>query len=362
MSDGTTLAAPNEDSFELTDPDLMQESMERWAATRSKMMTFIGDHLKGGVDYMTIHRKHCRHKDDKTMNLCGECGGKATLCKPGAEKIATSGGLLRLTPTFERDDATWEMLGKRPGYLCYVCRLVTADGRVVAEGRGARRVNQDEGDVNKTVKMAQKSAHIDATLRCAGLSEIFTQDMEDLAPAERRIAEAASEDAPPAPRQAPVPHPAPSPAPRPEAQEQRVRADPNERWGGSPSSRQAPAMSENTALSKDPVLKKECMDARWKLIQEAGVQTPSRQYGRTEWGWYRDPKADCGPEEHFQRLQEAATGQRDDGWVKTRGDAFNYLRMVKEFLDRDAPQEPPVPEAQGDEEMFHEFPEDQIPF
>ena len=59
------------------------------------------------------------------------------------------------------------------------CELQTSHGFIAAEGTGARRVDQDHGDINKSLKMAQKSAHIDATLRVAGLSEIFTQDIED---------------------------------------------------------------------------------------------------------------------------------------------------------------------------------------
>jgi hypothetical protein len=41
-------------------------------------------------------------------------------------------------------------------------------------------LSQDDGDINKALKMAIKSAHIDATLRMAGLSEVFTQDIEDM--------------------------------------------------------------------------------------------------------------------------------------------------------------------------------------
>ena len=52
---------------------------------------------------------------------------------------------------------------------------------IAAEGTGARRIAQDNGDINKSLKMAEKSAHIDATLRVAGLSELFTQDLEDMA-------------------------------------------------------------------------------------------------------------------------------------------------------------------------------------
>ncbi|MHB1114852.1 MAG: hypothetical protein ACYC03_16820, partial [Acidovorax defluvii] len=59
------------------------------------------------------------------------------------------------------------------------CELRDAHGHVVAQGVGARQINQDYGDLNKTFKMVAKSAHIDATLRLAGLSEVFTQDLED---------------------------------------------------------------------------------------------------------------------------------------------------------------------------------------
>lgn len=53
-----------------------------------------------------------------------------------------------------------------------------------ADGVGARSLEQDYGDLNKALKMAEKSAHIDATLRMAGLSEVFTQDLEDMPKAE----------------------------------------------------------------------------------------------------------------------------------------------------------------------------------
>ena len=49
-------------------------------------------------------------------------------------------------------------------------------GEVVSEGRGAREVLKEK-DINKAIKMAQKSAQIDAVLRTGALSEAFTQDI-----------------------------------------------------------------------------------------------------------------------------------------------------------------------------------------
>src|SRR5882672_3953768 len=60
------------------------------------------------------------------------------------------------------------------------CELHDQYGNVVAQGVGGRSVSKDYGDVNKSLKMAEKSGQIDATLRLAGLSEVFTQDVQDM--------------------------------------------------------------------------------------------------------------------------------------------------------------------------------------
>jgi len=165
----------------LHDPDALAAQLDTYSKSRELLVAWLFAHLVAGVDFMLIHRRvrgqPCSKRADAASARCGECGGKATLCKPGSEKLC---GLLRLRPRFSRDVATWEMLGSLPGVLAYVCELVTASGSVVAEGRGARDKALDGDDVNKTVKMAQKSAQTDAVLRCAGLSEIFTQDLEDM--------------------------------------------------------------------------------------------------------------------------------------------------------------------------------------
>jgi hypothetical protein len=84
---------------------------------------------------------------------------------------------------YRKDLAEYEKANLRGEEIKVVirkCELHTPNGFVAAEGTGARRVDQDRGDINKSLKMAVKSAHIDATLRVAGLSELFTQDIEDM--------------------------------------------------------------------------------------------------------------------------------------------------------------------------------------
>ena len=144
------------------DARTLEQSMQAWAEQRQVVKRFLQTQLQEGTDYYSL-----------------KIGGretKPTLSKAGSEKFL---GLFQLHASFTQDDATWTMLGKPEGVLCYTCHLLTRSGEVVGEGRGARRVSQDNGDINKAVKMAQKSATIDAVLRTGALSEAFTQDLDD---------------------------------------------------------------------------------------------------------------------------------------------------------------------------------------
>src|SRR5215813_692232 len=169
----------------LGNPEALAAQLESFSKARTLFVAWLFDRLVAGTDYMLIHRKvgprgsktDCPNRGDAKGSACETCGGKATLCKPGSEKIC---GLLQLRPRFRRDVDAWEMLGGEAGLVTLVCELVTPAGVVVAEGRGARHRDQDFGDTNKAIKMCQKSAQTDAVLRCAGLSEIFTQDLEDM--------------------------------------------------------------------------------------------------------------------------------------------------------------------------------------
>jgi hypothetical protein len=201
----TTAPSAVLDGLVLYDPAALTTQLATYSEARDLFIRWLFDHLVAGIDYMLIHRKvgprgqktECPDRTNAASPSCKTCGGKATLCKPGSEKMC---GLLQLRPRFRRDVESWEMLGGESGLVTLVCELTTASGVVVAEGRGARHRDQDFGDVNKCLKMAQKSAQTDAVLRCAGLSEIFTQDLEDM-PASAR--DAADEPAPfEAPRRA----------------------------------------------------------------------------------------------------------------------------------------------------------------
>jgi hypothetical protein len=185
----------------LHDPTALAAQLATYDQSRDLLVAWLKSKMKPGVDWMVIHRRlgrgpnkqDCPNKADISSDGCAACGAKPTLCKPGSEKLC---GLLQLRPRFKRDVESWEMLGGEPGLVALVCELTTAAGVVVAEGRGARHRDQDLGDANKTLKMAAKSAQTDAVLRCAGLSEVFTQDLEDMPASARDNDEPAPFEAP----------------------------------------------------------------------------------------------------------------------------------------------------------------------
>jgi hypothetical protein len=150
--------------------------LDRRKANRRALMEWIRDALVEGVDYGRIPTRRGP--------------SKPSLWKPGAEKICGMLGVTVHYPTLP-DYEQVALHGVQLFHVIIRCEIRDASARVVADGVGARSLKQDAGDLNKALKMAEKSAHIDATLRMAGLSEVFTQDLEDLpgVGAEARVTE-----------------------------------------------------------------------------------------------------------------------------------------------------------------------------
>lgn len=163
--------------------DLFSAGLDRRKQNRHLLMAWLRTALVDGVDFGRIHivsRDRCQYAKTGRMKECPDSNhwSKPSLFKPGAEKIT---GMLGMSVQFPSLAAYEKALlaGQEITQVMLRCELRDAHGRVVAEGVGARALNQDYGDINKSLKMAEKSAHIDATLRMAGLSEVFTQDLED---------------------------------------------------------------------------------------------------------------------------------------------------------------------------------------
>ncbi len=107
---------------------------------------------------------------------------KPTLLKPGAEKILM---LLGLRSEFAIADSTRDF---DKGFFQYqVCCSLFKGDMLITQGLGAannrerRYLKQDPYSVDNTVlKMAKKRALVDAALLVGSLSDIFSQDLEDM--------------------------------------------------------------------------------------------------------------------------------------------------------------------------------------
>lgn len=124
------------------------------------------------------------------------CGNKPTLLKAGAEKL---GFIFKLAPSFVVTQKDFNETHREYQILCTLNHIET--GKLIAQGVGSastmeskyryrkdwqtktRIENPDIADQYNTVlKMAKKRAFVDATITATAASDIFTQDIEDIAP------------------------------------------------------------------------------------------------------------------------------------------------------------------------------------
>jgi hypothetical protein len=179
------LAVRQEEDFQVArgtpldlSPKAFRAGLDRRQENRKSLIDWIRENLVEGVDFARIHvvgKAKCPQgnecKNPKHYS-------KPCLLKPGAEKIC---GMLGVTPTFPRltDYEKACIDGVEIKQIILRCEIQNASGELVAFGVGARNLAQDYNDLNKALKMAEKSGHIDATLRMGGLSEVFNQDDDD---------------------------------------------------------------------------------------------------------------------------------------------------------------------------------------
>lgn len=109
---------------------------------------------------------------------------KPSLLKPGAEKILMLMGLSSVYEIME------QVQDYEDGFFAYTIKcLLIRNGVVVTEGLGhcnskEKKYDSDKQDKymlgNTCLKMAKKRAQVDAALTVGSLSNIFTQDLEDM--------------------------------------------------------------------------------------------------------------------------------------------------------------------------------------
>jgi len=141
------------------------KSVESTTRKINEFQAIVSKNLKRGKDY----------------GIIPGCS-KPTLLKPGAEKILM---LMGLQSTYEILDSTRDW---HEGFFQYQVRCTLVKNEVViTQGLGCcnsrenKYKKQDPYTIDNTIlKMAKKRSQVDATLTVASLSEIFTQDMEDI--------------------------------------------------------------------------------------------------------------------------------------------------------------------------------------
>lgn len=162
----TNFPTPNQELNELTIIDTVDlDSIESGLQKISRFQQIVQKTLKRGHDYGVIPGTD-----------------KPTLLKPGAEKILM---LMGLTSEYH---ITERIQDYDEGFFAFTVRCeLYKNGMKVTEGVGhcntkeKKYRNQDPYTLaNTCLKMAKKRAQIDATLTVASLSEVFTQDIEDM--------------------------------------------------------------------------------------------------------------------------------------------------------------------------------------
>lgn len=156
-----SLVMVTEDSLEH-----FKRSVDNLLSKRSYFISQVLPKLKEGQDFYIIK-------------------GRKSLAKGGAEKLAS---IYNFIAEFKQDMETTEMLKSVPGLVAFVCNLTSKNGgQLVGQGRGASTLIKNQGDANKTIKIAQKSSFIDSVIRSTGLSDLFTQDIEEMPVVEREV-------------------------------------------------------------------------------------------------------------------------------------------------------------------------------
>ena len=162
-------------------PSEFSAALERRRENREQMTKWIGKHLIEGTDFHKLK-------------------GKEFLGKSGAEKILSLLGCVARYPNLEEYEKMMIEGKSIPATIIIRCE-VWRGASVLSEGIGARTLEQDreiiyekndkgyadkskpprkgELNINKSLKMAKKSANLDAVLGL-GLSEIFSQDYEEV--------------------------------------------------------------------------------------------------------------------------------------------------------------------------------------
>jgi len=176
----TSNAPPGSIAVFPTSPlDMPSETFENALKRREKnhrmLIQWIQKNFKPDIHYGRIHiENNCKYARASAAHLCSDFSHMSmiTLWKSGSEKICRLLGLSVHFPNIHQYELAC-VHRQEIQMVVLKCELRTTNGTAVAEGTGARHIKQDSWKLNTSIKMAAKSAMVDATIRVAGLSGIF---------------------------------------------------------------------------------------------------------------------------------------------------------------------------------------------
>jgi hypothetical protein len=191
----TTLATVDKNSplaLSLLPSAVMRPILDEYTDRRKTFRRWLKEQLTEGIHYGIPPGCEPKYDGDGNTIVDGKILDpyqwqvKPSLYKAGADFLCD---LMQMDPQFSPDIETWKMLGAKEGTIVICCRLLSrgdspfftgrVKGDVLGEGRGAGVAGVKRRDGNGAIKIAQKSAKIDAVINTLGLSDLFTQDLED---------------------------------------------------------------------------------------------------------------------------------------------------------------------------------------
>jgi hypothetical protein len=152
-----------------------ESNLKRRQENHQKLILWIKQNLLAGIHYGRIHEnQQCPYAKAGMPQLCSDFShfSMMTLWKPGAEMILSALGLSVYYPNlFQYELACVHR--QEITTIVLKCELKAQNGKIVGEGIGARHIRQDNWNLNTSLKMAAKSAMVDATIKITGLSGVF---------------------------------------------------------------------------------------------------------------------------------------------------------------------------------------------
>ena len=167
--------------FPVTPLDLPAETftnaLNRREQNRKTLLKWIQDNLQENTHYGRVHLdQRCPYARAGIPFRCSTFShwSRPMLFKGGAELIINVLGLTACYPNLYQ----YELACVHKQEITRVilkCELKTSNGTVVSEGSAARHIRDEGWSLNNAVRMAAKSAFIDATIQVSGLSGVFVK-------------------------------------------------------------------------------------------------------------------------------------------------------------------------------------------